>query len=301
LEAAVRNKVEPDMIIFDGPYKPLNTVRKAVEYGVRLINADSLDELKLIDSVAGEMGVMQKVGLTLNPDSDSKIGIDLDTSVKKLGEYVKKLVNIKLSALHCHIRTQNSNLDSYLETLKHMSELSKKISAETGCEISVFDLGGGLPEAAIIGKKINYLSTCIREHEQYLDECDELYFEPGRFIVGDSAVLLTKILNIKNIRDRKWIIVDAGSNIISPLSKANYRFTIANRLLDDYSEKYSIGGPLPASFDVLNRSYCLPERIDVGDYVAILNAGAYCSSFAIRFEERNSTSILVEDGGVTRI
>jgi len=95
--------------------------------------------------------------------------------------------------------------------------------------------------------------------------------------------------------------VDAGSNIISPLSKANYRFTIANRLLDDYSEEYSIGGPLPASFDVLNRSYCLPEKIDIGDCVAILNAGAYCSSFSICFGDRDYTSILVDNGDVTII
>ncbi|WEU40673.1 MAG: hypothetical protein OdinLCB4_001730 [Candidatus Odinarchaeum yellowstonii] len=301
LQTALKH-VNPNMIVLDGPHKPLQLVRTAVEHGVNLINADSLEELKIINNVAEELKVTQKVGLTLNPDPDSKIGVALDESeLLLLEKYVNKLNYIKLSALHCHLRTQNFDLNDYVEMLTRMSGLSKRIKAKTGFEINFFDLGGGLPEAAVIGKKINELADKIRERIEDLDLNGEIYFEPGRFIVGDAAVLLTKVLNIKKILDRRWIIVDAGSNIISPLSKANHRFTVANRLLEDYSKEYAIGGPLPASFDVLNRSYCLPERIEVGDYIGIINAGAYCDSFAIRFGESETVNVLIENGKVTRI
>ncbi len=301
LEIALNN-VNPDMIIFNGPHKPLHAIRKAVEYGVNLINADSLEELKTINSVARELRVIQKVGLTLNPGSHSKIGVFLDEAETAiLEEYVKKLNYIRLSALHRHLRTQDFNLNHYTETLTHMSALSNLIRDKTGCEISVFDLGGGLPEAAIIGKKINEIGSRIKEKLENLSLNCEIYFEPGRFIIGDAAILLTKVLNIKRIGGRNWIIVDAGSNIISPLSRAHHRFIVANRLLDHYSKEYSIGGPLPASFDVLNRSYCLPERISIGDYIGIINTGAYCNTFSLRFETGEPVSVLIDNGEVTRI
>ncbi len=296
------NHVNPDMIVFDGPHKPLNIIREAVKYGVNLINADSLDELKLINRVAEEQGVIQKVGLTLNPDPDSKIGVFLDgEGLSVLEKYVEKLNHIKLAALHCHLKTQNFDLNTYTETITRMSEISNLIKAKTGCEIDVFDLGGGLPEAAVIGKKINNLADKIKEKLEKLALNCEIYFEPGRFIIGDAGVLLTKIVNIKKICNRLWIIVDAGSNIISPLSKANHRFTVANRLLDDYSKEYSIGGPLPASFDILNRNYCLPDKIAIGDYIGIINAGAYCEVFSIRFGDKTPLNILIDKSELTMI
>lgn len=295
LQGALNNGLSPHMIIYDGPYKSENSLIQAINAGVKLINADSLEELKQINNIAGSIGLEQEVGITLKSVENSKIGVSFsETEYSRLKSYVKKLGNINITTLHRHMRTQNNDLTSYLENLKSMINLADTLKFKAGCEINKFDLGGGLPEAAIIRKNIDGLSDMLRTHGEKISSPIELYFEPGRFIVGDSGVLITRILKIKQANGRKWLIIDAGSNILSPLAKANYRFIAANMLFKKHSTEYSIGGPLPASFDVLTRSYPLPEGLAENDFLAILNVGAYCQSFSIDFGDKKTTSIFID-------
>ncbi|MHA1835473.1 MAG: diaminopimelate decarboxylase family protein [Candidatus Odinarchaeia archaeon] len=295
LKNALKNNVKPEMIIFDGPYKTQKVINVAIKNRINLINIDSLSEFKLINKIASKYKIIQNVGLTINPELKSKIGINIDDeTLDKLEKILKKSKNINIVSLHCHMKTQNYNLESYGKLIRKFHVLSEKIKGKTGFKIKIYNIGGGFPEAAIVKDDIDSLTSILREAIGDDKNQLTLYLEPGRFLVGDAVVLLSKIIRVKKLKT-KWLIIDAGSNVISPFSRANYRFIIANKLNNNYSERWNIGGPLPASFDVLNRNYCLPKDIKEGEIIAVLNTGAYCNSFKIDFNKRKINEYYITD------
>ncbi|MHA1410053.1 MAG: diaminopimelate decarboxylase family protein [Candidatus Odinarchaeia archaeon] len=295
LNKALKHNLSPRKIILDGPAKTKKMLKIAIKNCIRLINVDTIEEIKTINKIASKLKTKQEIGITLNPNNKSKIGTEINTeTIKLLKTVLERSENVKITTLHCHMKTQNHNLEEYGILLEKLYTLSKRLNDEIGIKINTFDLGGGFPEAAIIGAKIDRLATILKNVKNKENDDITLLFEPGRFIVGDAGVLLTKIISIKKNYGKNWLIIDGGANILSPLTKANLRFVIADKLHENYSTEFSIGGPLPASFDIMTRNYPLPPRIKKGDIVAILNAGAYSTSFALDFGEREIKKVHLE-------
>jgi diaminopimelate decarboxylase len=294
LQQALKNGLDPRKIIFDGPFKSKNDLHNSLEKRIGIINVDYFNEIEDINEICIKLDIEQEIGISLHPNLKSKIGIEInENSINKLKSILKKCKNVELTTLHCHMKTQNQKLESYTELLRNFYIISEKLEKEIGVKISNFDLGGGFPEAVLFENKIRKLSELLKKIKDDFKNNINLFFEPGRYVIGDAGLLLTKIVNVKNFNSTKWIIVDAGANIISPLSKAYNRFIIANRLRDNYSSPVNIGGALPASFDIITRNYCLPKIIKKGEILAILNVGAYSKSFSINFGKRDIQTILI--------
>ena len=221
--------------------------------------------------------------------SFSKFGIPM-SDVEKIIELSKKY-NINIIGLHVHSGSGIKNISIWLDTAKKLLELSKLIN-----DIEIINLGGGIPikekleekefDLNTFGKKLNNLKTSFRDIE--------MWFEPGRFIVGESGVITTHVTQTKQKGHYKYIGVDIGMNVlIRPALYGSYH-EIVN--LTKYNHKHknqvSIVGPICESGDKLGENRAFPDT-DEGDVILIANAGAYVSSMSSDYNLREKPKELI--------
>ncbi|MFX1486255.1 MAG: diaminopimelate decarboxylase family protein [Promethearchaeota archaeon] len=298
LELALRCNVSPDQIILNGPYKSDKLLKKAISYGVKLINIDSLNEIPRINRIAEKKNVKQNIGITLRQDDKAKIGVsNSERTLSLMQKTIPEARNIILSCVHSHMGTQIIKGENYESNFEIVLSFVERLEQKLDADITSLDLGGGFPEMAVIGDQLegiakNIIRTVLRRNKEY-----ELIFEPGRFIVGDAGILLSRIHSIKDGAVR-WALLDAGTNVLSKMSKSNYRFLIADKFRQSYTIPTNIGGPLPTNIDVIAKNYPLPEAIAEGDVVAVLNCGAYTISLSSQFCQLRPPVLLIDDFGI---
>lgn len=298
LELAIRCNVSPDLIILNGPYKSEKLLEKAISYGIKLINIDSLSEIQRINSIAKKKKVKQNIGITLKQSEKAKIGISSsERTLRLMQEIIPKAKNVILSCVHSHMGTQIIKRERYESNFEIVLDFTEKLEQKLDIAITSLDLGGGFPEMAVIGDQLqdiakNLIQIVSRQNKEY-----ELIFEPGRFIIGDAGVLFSRIHSIKDGTIR-WVLLDAGTNILPKTAKSNYRFLVANKLKQSYKIPANIGGPLPTEIDFIAKNYPLPEAIAEGDVVAVLNCGAYTLSLSSQFCQLRPPVLLIDDLGI---
>ncbi|MFX0097181.1 MAG: diaminopimelate decarboxylase family protein [Candidatus Hodarchaeota archaeon] len=298
LELALRCKVPPDQIILNGPYKSDRLLKRAISNGIKLINIDSLNEIPRINKIAQKKNTKQNIGITLRKNEKAKIGISIsERTLFLIKKSLSKAKNVVLSCVHSHMGTQIIKRKNYELNLKTAARYAEELKRKLNIDITSLDLGGGFPEMAVIGDQLEDIARRIIHTASRLDKEYELVFEPGRFIIGDSCVLLSRIHSVKDGALR-WILLDAGTNILSKASKSNYRILIADKLEHRYTVPTNIGGPLPTEIDVIAKNYPLPKAIEEGDSVAILNSGAYTVSLSSQFCQLRPPVLLIDDHGI---
>tara|TARA_B100000965_G_scaffold51606_1_gene38372 strand:+ start:485 stop:1609 length:1125 start_codon:yes stop_codon:yes gene_type:complete len=221
--------------------------------------------------------------------SFSKFGIPM-SDVEQIIELSKKY-NINIVGLHVHSGSGIKNISTWLDTAKKLLELSKLLN-----DIEIINLGGGIPikekleekefDLHTFGKKLNNLKTSFKNIE--------MWFEPGRFIVGESGVIITHVTQTKQKDHYKYIGVDIGMNVlIRPALYGSYH-EIVN--LTKYNHKHknqvSIVGPICESGDKLGENRAFPDT-DEGDVILIANAGAYVSSMSSDYNLREKPKELI--------
>ncbi len=314
LYIAQRAGIPCEKILFNGNSKTDFELEKAVELGVK-VSVDSRDELHALSEIAQRQGKIVEIAFRVNPDvspkTHPKISTGLRTSkfgipseeVVSIYREASKLKGISPCGIHCHIGSQILDTSPFREAAQKMMDLVEKVTA-LGIKLKFVDMGSGLGipyqkdvAAPAPQDHADVILPVFRERTRALGISPKLILEPGRYIVADSTVLLTRVNTVKTAA-KNFVGVDAGFNLlIRPAMYDSYHYVVvANRAASPPEETYTIVGPICETGDILAHDRKLP-RIKKGDLIALLDTGAYGFSMSSQYNGRpRCAEVLVKDG-----
>lgn len=270
-------------IIAGGPYLRNDFIEQLIINDVEEIVVYSIDDIKRINKIAKHYNKIQNLCLRISSKKyGTRLGTKmLDHNLNRIKLFQKKSTNIKLTTILSHYSTQMNNINQFTQNAEILADAFHKLTT-LGINIKNINFGGGFPEATIMPQsQLKKIFTEI--HHIFRDQninYDKIYFEPGRFLVGDAGIFIAEI--IKKTDDR-WIFLNIGNNICPKFSKSSFRFYNASKIHKPHKYKTSIAGIIPTDQDVLAKNYFFNEDLEIGDKVLITNAGAYTLTFSNRF------------------
>ena len=301
LKLALKLQFPPDKIIVGGPYLPQDLIEKCVQEKIKEIVVYNMNDLIRINSIAKKSQTIQDICLRINTQKfGSKLGIFLNHSnVIKLKRIINESKNLRITTLLSHYSTQMNNFELFEKNVNILLD-NIKILFDAGIKIENINLGGGFPEAVIMPEKqLRELATRIDFLISNFEiSFKNIYFEPGRYLVGDAGLLIAKIIKVT---DDRWIFLNIGNHICPKFAKSSMRFYNATRIEEPHKFKTSIAGIIPTDQDVLAKNYFFTNNLEEGDFVIITNIGAYNLTFSNRFPYLLPNIILVKDKTATNI
>ena len=292
----LRCGIKPSKIVFSGVGKTEEELVLAIKKNILLINVESESEAKLIDKISKKFKRKTSIGVRLNPDieaythkkistgkAENKFGLSKKSLITFCNN-IKDLKYLKLDAISVHIGSQILNDNPYKKTLNLLKNIIKKINLK----IKYVDLGGGFGIAyqkKDISIKLNNYSKLVEKFRKKLN-C-KIIFEPGRSIVGNTGILVSKVLYIKKSEKKSFIILDAGMNdFMRPaLYDAIHDIVPINRVSKKHKGLIEFVGPICESTCkfVNYKNY---QKIFENDFVAITNVGAYGSTLSSNYNTK---------------
>ncbi len=297
---------DPGKVVFSGVGKTAEEMREALAAGIRCFNVESESELRRLDQVAGDAGRKAPVSLRVNPDVDAKTHPYISTGLKenkfgvafedalRLYKTAAGLRNLKVVGIDCHIGSQLTETAPFLDAFRKVLGLVDAIAAQ-GIELEHIDLGGGLG--------IRYRDEAPPAPDEYVaalfdavgNRKQEILLEPGRSIVGNAGVLLTRVEYLKPGDARNFAIVDAAMNdLMRPALYDAWHEVVPVRASQAATKRYEIVGPVCESGDFLARDREL--ALQEGDLLAILSAGAYGMAMSSNYNTRARAAEVMVDG-----
>ena len=293
--------------VFSGVGKSASEMRYALQAGVRCFNVESAGELERLNRVADDLGKRAPIALRVNPDVDPKTHPYISTGLKKnkfgvafddaiaLYARARALPNLEIRGIACHIGSQLLDPAPIAEATAKVLGLADRLAAD-GIELSHLDLGGGLG--------ISYRDEtppCVADYLAPLlalleGRREEICFEPGRSLVGNAGVLLTRIEYLKHGSEKNFVVVDAAMNDLArpALYDAFHDIQpVAPRSTATHT--YDVVGPICESGDFLGHDREL--AVEAGDLLAILSAGAYGMTMSSNYNTRPRAAEVMVDGG----
>ncbi len=298
LYRALKAGVPADRIVYSGVGKRVDEIRYALRAGILMFNIESPQELSLINETASQMKKKARIALRVNPDVDpkthpyistglkkNKFGIDIEGSLKEYSN-ARGLSHTDIVGVSCHIGSQITEVAPFVDALKKLKGLISSLQA-AGITIRYLDLGGGLGiqyDAEEPPHPFDYAEAIIKEMRD-LDVT--LILEPGRVIVGNAGVLITRVLYTKSGQIKNFLIVDAGMNDLArPSLYGSYHaiWPVSNKY-GRRKIKADVVGPICESGDFLAKERELPD-FQPGDLMAVMSAGAYGFSMSSNYNSR---------------
>ena len=284
LERVIAAGGNPSKCVYSGVAKNEYSIQKALEYGIYCFNVESEGELDCIDSVASSLNMTAPISIRVNPNVDANthpyistglaenkfgVGADIAFSMFKKAALSE---NLKVCGLDYHIGSQITDVSPFIEALDRALELVEKLKTEN-ILIDHLDIGGGIGVSYDQEETINiedYLNSVTNRVDQM-----KILVEPGRSIVGNAGIFVTKVEYLKQNNLKSFAIVDGAMNdLIRPSLYQSYHQAV---LIDDHSkgitDTWDIVGPVCESTDFLAKDRNL--TLEKGDYIAIMTAGAY--------------------------
>ncbi len=306
LERVLAAGGQPDRIVFSGVGKTRDDMRRALEVGVHCFNVESTDELERLQQVAAELGVKAPVSLRVNPDVDAGTHPYISTGLKenKFGIAIAdaeavyaraaELANLQVVGVDCHIGSQLTSLPPFLDALDRLLGLIDRLAAR-GIHIRHLDLGGGLgvryrdEQPPLAGDYIQAVRQRIEGRGL------ALVFEPGRSIVANAGVLLTRVEYLKHTAHKDFAIVDAAMNdLIRPALYQAWMNVVAVQPRQGEGRRYDIVGPICETGDFLAKDRIL--ELAEGDLLAVCSAGAYGFVMSSNYNTRGRAAEVLVDG-----
>ena len=326
---AFRLGVEPSEIIYNGVNKAKEDLRTAVQKGVGFIIANSVGEILKLNEASGELEKEVNMGIRIYPEAGWKAQFGLEDKADKITDIFQQLGRksfLQLCCLHIHIGTGIKNTEDYKRAIETICRWMKDVKEKLDIEIKYVNLGGGFgvptvksltfreialykifnlvpkeplvtdcPPLEVFGEAI--ADSLTKSSARYGLNQPGLLLEPGRVVTSNTQVLL---LTVGEIRKRKFgtkfAITDGGLiNTAYPLSYEHHACFLANRASAEFKDRYSVTGPTSTPADVLYRNWKLPA-LEEGDVLAIMDAGAYFTSFANNFSYPRPGVVLLSNG-----
>lgn len=321
LYTAYKSGFPMERVYFHGNNKSLNEINLGVKLGVGRFVVDNLNEMSILNEVAGRLKKKQDIYLRLTPGIEAhthdyiKTGqIDSKFGFAPVGDTIMNAVrlaldseNLCLKGLHCHIGSQIFEIQPYEDAVEIMLGFIKEIKEETGHIISELDLGGGFGIHYTNDDKPRETSEYCKAILNKVDEvCEKLSLdrpiltiEPGRSIVGNSGVTLYTIGAIKEIKGvRTYVSVDGGmtDNIRPALYGAKYDMVVANKMNEELSDNVTVAGKCCESGDILANNIRI-QKPEIGDILAVFSTGAYGFSMCNNYNKNPRAAVVfVKDG-----
>ena len=307
LERVLKAGGEPGKIVFSGVGKTAVEMRRALEVGIRCFNVESESELERLNEVAGTLGRRAPVSLRVNPDVDAgthpyistglkenKFGIDIAIADEVYAR-AAALPNLEIVGVDCHIGSQLTQVTPFVDALARVLALMDRL-ATRGTAIKHLDLGGGLG--------IRYRDEQPPEPRDYLapilaaigDRDVEIMLEPGRAIVGNAGILLTRVEYLKHTAHKDFAIIDAAMNdLLRPSLYGAWQAIIPVQPRTDTPPRvYDLVGPVCETGDFLGKEREL--ALAPGDLLAVRSAGAYGFSMSSNYNSRPRAAEVMVDG-----
>ena len=307
LERVLAAGGDPKKVVFSGVGKREDELQRALEVGIRCFNVEVSEELDRLNDLAGRLGTRAPISLRVNPDIDAgthpyistglkenKFGIEMDAA---LSEYQRahKMPHLEIIGVDCHIGSQLTTLSPFTDALDRVLLLVKELK-QIGINIHHLDIGGGLG--------IRYNEETPPEPADYaevlfskLSGTDfEILLEPGRAIVGNAGILVTRIEYLKSTAAKNFVIADAAMNdLIRPALYQSWQDIIPVTRTDGVTKKtFDIVGPVCETGDFLGKD----RKLDVvqGDLLAVRSSGAYGFCMSSNYNSRGRAAEVMVDG-----
>lgn len=287
LYRALQAGVPAERIVFSGVGKTDREIAEALHANIRMFNVESEAELEAIQAVASGLDKKAPISLRVNPDIDpkthpyistglkkSKFGVDI-LDAERIFARAAQMSHIDVVGVDCHIGSQITELDPFVAALKKLKVLVHRLRQEHGLPIRYLDLGGGLGisyQGETPPAPAEYAARILAETQDL--NCT-LIFEPGRVLVGNAGVLLTRVTYLKKNQDKQFVIVDSGMNhLIRPSLYGSYQAIqpVFQRTSDTFTT--DVVGPICESGDFFAQDREIPV-VQRGDLLAIMSSGAY--------------------------
>ena len=287
---------DPGKVVFSGVGKTADEMRAALEAGILCFNVESVSELHRLNRVAGELGKVAPVSFRVNPDVDPKTHPYISTGLKEnkfgvpiadapaLYRLAASLPNLAITGIDCHIGSQLTDLSPLADAADRVLALVDALAAD-GITLHHIDLGGGVgiryhdetpPDLAAYGRVLA---------ERFAGRREKLLLEPGRSLVGNAGLLLTRVEYLKPGEGKNFAIVDAAMNdLMRPALYEAYHEIVAVNERPTPATRYDIVGPICETGDFLG--FARDLAIEESDLLALLSAGAYGMSMASNYNSR---------------
>lgn len=325
---ALKAGCDPKKIIYAGVGKTDDEIRMAIDAGIAAFNIESEAEIENVDRIAGEMKKTAIGALRINPDVDPghkthaktttgkkehKFGVDIERAERVFDQY-KSLKNLRIGGLHLHIGSPIYDIAPYVEAVTKANALIDRLTKK-GHKIEWLDMGGGFA----VNYKHPAQALPVTEHAKALlpllqNKPYKVALEPGRYIVGNAGIVLTRVLYRKQGGEKKFVIIDAGMNdLIRPTLYDAYHFIWPVKpgdknvptardedLVPADGETVDVVGPICESGDYLAKARALPQT-KRGDLLAVFTAGAYGFAMSSNYNNRPRAAEVLVDGDTFKV
>jgi diaminopimelate decarboxylase len=293
---ALKAGIKAEKIVFSGVGKTSSELDYAIKQNILLINAESKSEILEIEKIAKKKKKIVDIGVRLNPNTDAQTLSQISTGKKEnkfgvgekvflqLVKYISKSKNLNLRCLSVHIGSQILNHKPYQRMLKVVDKIIRK----SKYKFEYIDLGGGMGiDYDHNNSKLNLEKYSLDIKKFIKTHKVKIIFEPGRSIIGDSAILITKIIYIKEGDKKDFIILDVAMNdLMRPaLYGAKHKIIPLRKVSKKSKKSYEFVGPICESTDTFStvKKY---QKLNEGDFLAICDVGAYGMSLASNYNVR---------------
>jgi diaminopimelate decarboxylase len=299
-------------VVFSGVGKTADEMRLALTHGIKCFNVESTSELSRLNQIAGEMGKIAPISLRVNPDVDAKTHPYISTGLKgnkfgvahedavRIYQLAATMPNLKITGIDCHIGSQLTETRPFADALDRVLALVDAL-AEMGIHLDHLDLGGGLGicyDAETPPPVADYIAALL---QKLAGRTQTILLEPGRALVGNAGVLLTRVEYLKAGVAKNFAIVDAAMNdLMRPALYDAYHAIVPVNPRTSPTTVYEVVGPVCETGDFLGhaRELALAE----GDLLAIMSAGAYGMSMSSNYNTRpRAAEVMVRDGLATLV
>ncbi len=297
LYRALKAGVDPRKVVYSGVGKRVDEIEYALKTDILMFNVESSEELLKIDECAGRLKKKARISVRINPDVDpmthphistglkeNKFGINIEKSLDAY-RWAKGLKNIEIVGVDCHIGSQVTQMSPFIDALERLKRLLKLLDKE-GVRIKYLDLGGGL------GITYNReMPPHPKEYARAIIKASKgldltFIFEPGRVIVGNAGILVTKVLYRKRNEDKNFLIVDAGMNdLVRPSLYSSFHSIHPVVKKERQEHVADIVGPICESGDYLAKKRAVP-KMEQGELLAVMSAGAYGFTMSSNYNSR---------------
>ena len=303
---AIKAGMNPKKIVFSGVGKTEEEIRTAIKKRILLINVESENEAVLINKISKKLSTKTSIGIRLNPNVTGKTHKKISTGGKNekfgllyndcvnLCQKIKRMENLKLEGLSVHIGSQITNVKPFKEVLSILNKILNK----TKIDFKFIDLGGGMGISYSNKEKqlnLQQYAQLVRKFTK--NKNVKIIFEPGRFIVGNTAVLISKIIYIKKSNNKKFVILDTGMNdLIRPaLYDAEHQIVPLKKTNKRIGGNIEFVGPVCESADKFLSQNSFAQ-IKEGDYVGLTHVGAYGMSLSSNYNCRPTAAEIMVTG-----
>ena len=297
LYRALKAGVDPQKIVYSGVGKRIEDLEYALKSDILLFNVESSQEISRLNEVAKSLGKKASIAIRVNPDIDpqthpyistglkeNKFGIDISESLE---EYTRaaSLGNLSVSGVSCHIGSQLTQVSPFVDALRLLQDLIERLD-EAGIDITYLDLGGGLGITYDKEEPPHPKEYAAALKEELGMEDMILILEPGRVIMGNAGILVTRVLYTKRTHEKEFIIVDAAMNdLIRPSLYGSFHGIQPVEMAGRKKVRADIVGPICETGDFFARDREV-ESFEPGELMAIMSSGAYGFSMASNYNSR---------------